>query len=61
MDGFPGFSGSLFAVLTYFYEVGNVGMGMVAYFTVDVNFTDYTTAIPFTPFSRHLLDSPMLD
>ena len=32
-----GFSGNFFAVLIYYFEVGEVGMGVVVAFTVDVN------------------------
>ena len=40
-----GFSGNLFAVLIYYFEVGDVSTGMVAGFTVDVNCTDYMIAM----------------
>ena len=42
-----GFSGNLFSVLIYYFEVGHVGIGMVVGFPVDVNCTGYMTAMFF--------------
>ena len=34
MDGFSRFPGNLFAVLIYYFEMGDVGFGMIAGYTV---------------------------
>ena len=47
MDGFPGFSGDLFAFLIYNFEVGDVGIVMVVGLTVDVHVTGYLAAMIF--------------
>ena len=41
------FSGNLFTVLIYYFEVGDVDMRVVVGFTVDVNCTCYMTAMSF--------------
>ena len=58
MDGVTGFSSYLFAVLIPYFEVGDVGTGLVVGFIMNVNCTGYMTAMVFL-FSRHLLDSLM--
>ena len=55
------FSGNSFAVLIYYFEVGDVGTWVVARFTVDVSCTAYMASIFFHSISRHLLESPMYD
>ena len=47
VDGFPGFSCNLFGVLIYYFEVGDVGMGVVVGFTLDVNCTNYMAGMFF--------------
>ena len=51
-DGSPGFSANMFAVLIYYFEVGDVGMGLVVGFTVVVNSTCYMTAMFFHSMSQ---------
>ena len=58
MNGFSSFSGSLFAALVYYFEVGDVGFGMIVGHTVLVNCTGDISLILF---SKHLLDSPGQD
>ena len=41
VDGFPGFSGKLFSTLVHYFEVGDVSMVVVVWFTVNVNCTGY--------------------
>ena len=45
VDGFPCSPGNLFASLIYYFEEGDVGMGAVVWFTVDVNCTGYMAAV----------------
>ena len=46
-NGFHSFSGNLFEVLIYYFEVYNVGMEVVVGFTVDINFTGDMTVMSF--------------
>ena len=47
MDGFSSFTGNLFAVLIYYFEMGDVGFGMIVGYTVLVNSTGDMTAVFF--------------
>ena len=59
VDVFPGFSGAIFAVLIYYFAVGNIGRGTDVGVNVDVNCTHYMTAMFFNSILRHLLESVM--
>ena len=45
MDGFSSFYGKLFAVLIYYFEMGDVGFGMIVGYTVLVNCTANVTVL----------------
>ena len=47
VDSIPGFSGKLFAVSIYYFEVGDVGTRVVVDFTEDVKCTGYMPAMFF--------------
>ena len=47
MDGFSSFPGNLFTVLIYYFEVGDVCLGMIVGHTVLVNCTGDMTAVFF--------------
>ena len=47
VDGFPDLSGDLFAVLIYYFEMGDAGMKAVDRFAVDVNCTGYLIVMLF--------------
>ena len=47
LDGFSRFPGNLFAVLIYYFEMGNVGFGVIVGYTVLVNCTGDVTAVFF--------------
>ena len=59
MDAFPCFPGNLFAVFIYYFEMGDVGFGMIVGHTVLVNCTGDVTAVFFDLFSKHWLESPL--
>ena len=43
MNGFPNFTGNLFSILVYYFQVGDVGSGMVGGHTMLVNCTGDVT------------------
>ena len=45
INGFSSFPGNLFTILVYYFEVGDVGIGMIVGHTVLVNFSGYMTAV----------------
>ena len=47
VDGFLDTSGNSFAVLIYFFDVGDAVMGVVLGFTVDINYSGYMSAMFF--------------
>ena len=47
VDGFLCFSGKMFVVLIYYFEVGDDGMRIIVGFTVDIKCTGYMTAMFF--------------
>ena len=47
MDGFSSFPGNLFAVLIYYFEMEDVGFGMIDTYTVLVNCIGNVTAVFF--------------
>ena len=47
MNGFSSFPGNLFAVLVYYFEVRDVGFGMIVGHTVLVNSTADVTVVLF--------------
>ena len=47
MNGFFSFPGNLFAILVYYFEVGDAGFGIIVGHTVFVNSTVDVTAVFF--------------
>ena len=47
MDSFSSFPGNLFDVLIYYFEMGDVGFGMIVGYTVLVNCTGDVIAVSF--------------
>ena len=47
MNGFSSFPGNLFAILMYYFEVGDVGFGMIVGHTLLVNSTGDVTVVFF--------------
>ena len=47
MNGFSGFPSNFLAILVYYFEVGDVGIGMIVGHTMLVNITRDVTAVFF--------------
>ena len=47
MNGFSSFSANMFSILFYYFEVGDVGFGMIVGHTVLVNCTGDITSVSF--------------
>ena len=47
IDGFSSFPGNLFAVLIYYFEIGDICFGIIVGYTVLVNCTGDVTAVFF--------------